>query len=137
MSVPKDSRKESKLALAVLAREHATYVIQITKNPKNFDPAYRTALTDDLIKSAKDIYHYIWAANNVMVRSKEDYANRRSYQKKAILMCNTLIADMEVAQSVFHISGKRMRYWAAMVVEIRNKTRAWIESDAERYKAYR
>lgn len=102
-----------------------------------FDPKYSDAITDDLIRSAKAIYHCIWAANNIMVRNKEDYANRRNYQKKAALLCNTLLADMEIAQSLFHLKSKRMRHWTEMVVEIRNKTRAWIESDAERYKNYR
>ena len=137
MSVPKDSRKEGKLALAVLARSHAKYVIQITSNQKVFDPKYSHAVTDDLINSAKSIYRYIWAANNIVVRSKESYSHRKEYQQRATMLCNTLLADMEIAKTVFHLSGKRMRYWTAMVVEIRNKTRAWIESDAERYKMYR
>lgn len=137
MSVPKDSRKEGKLALAVMARGHAKYVIQITSNPKVFDPKYSHAVTDDIINEAKSIYRYIRAANDIIVRSKENYADRRTCQQKAVRLCNTLLADMEIAKSIFHLSGKRMRYWTAMVVEIRNKTRAWIESDAERYKKYR
>ena len=123
MSVPKDSRKEGKLALAVMARGHAKYVIQITSNPKVFDPKYSHAVTDDIINEAKSIYRYIRAANDIVVRSKENYADRRTCQQKAVRLCNTLLADMEIAKSIFHL--------------IRNKTRAWIESDAERYKKYR
>ena len=135
--VQKDSRREGKLALAVLARMHAKYVMQITSNPKIFDPRYYHAITVDLIRTSKDIYRSIWAANNTLVKSKSDYAARRKYQVHAVMLCNMMLADIEIAQSVFHLKGKRMRYWAGMVIEIRNKARAWIESDAKRYSEYR
>lgn len=64
MSVQKDSRREGRLSLATLARSHAKYVIQITKNPKVFDPAYSDSVTDDIIRQAKDINRQIWAVNN-------------------------------------------------------------------------
>ena len=137
MSVPKDKRRDGRLMLSVLARNHAKYVIQITKNEKIFDPRYNHEVTDDLVRQAKDINRYIWAANNILVNSKEDYALRRNYQEQAALTCNTLLADMEIAQKIFHLSGKRMRYWTSQIVEIRNRIRAWIESDADRYKKYR
>lgn len=135
--VQKDSRREGKLALAVLARMHAKYVMQITSNPKIFDPRYYHAITVDLIRTSKDIYRSIWAANNTPVKSKNDYAARRKCQVRAVMLCNMMLADIEIAQSVFHLKGKRMRYWAGMVMEIRNKARAWIESDAKRYSEYR
>lgn len=135
--VQKDSRREGKLALAVLARTHAKYVIQITSNPKIFDPRYYHAITVDLIRTSKDIYRSIWAANNTPVKSKGDYATRRKYQVRAAMLCNMMLADIEIAQPVFHLKGKRMRYWAGMVMEIRNKARVWIESDAKRYSEYR
>lgn len=135
--VQKDSRREGKLALAVLARMHAKYVMQITSNPKIFDQRYYHAITVDLIRTSKDIYRSIWAANNTLVKSKSDYAARRKYQVRAVMLCNMMLADIEIAQSVFHLKGKRMRYWAGMVIEIRNKARVWIESDAKRYSEYR
>ena len=135
--VQKDSRREGKLALAVLARMHAKYAMQITSNPKIFDPRYYHAITVDLIRTSKDIYRSIWTANTTPVKSKNDYAARRKYQVRAVMLCNMMLADIEIAQSVFHLKGKRMRYWAGMVMEIRNKARAWIESDAKRYSEYR
>ena len=135
--VQTDSRREGKLALAVLARMHAKYVMQITSNPKIFDPRYYHAITEDLIRTSKDIYRSIWAANNALVKSKGDYAARRKYQIRAVMLCNMMLADIEIAQSVFHLKGKRMRYWAGTIIEIRNKARAWVESDAKRYREYR
>ena len=135
--VQKDKRRDGRLRLSVLARNHAKYVIQITKNEKIFDPKYNQEVTADLVRQAKDINRYLWAANNVVVNSKEDYAMRRHYQELAALTCNTLLADMEIAQKVFHLKSKRMRYWTEQIVEIRNRTRAWIESDTKRYEKYR
>ena len=89
------------------------------------------------MRQAKDINRYIWAANNILVKSKEEYAERRRYQEKAALICNTLLADIEIARAMFHLRGKRVKYWTGQVVEIRNRTRAWIKSDADRYKQYR
>lgn len=137
MSVQKDERRDGKLLLPVLARNHAKYVIQITKNPRWFPPEYNREVTDDLVRQAKDINRYIWAANNILVKSKEEYAERRRYQEKAALICNTLLADIEIARAMFHLRGKRVKYWTGQVVEIRNRTRAWIKSDADRYKQYR
>ena len=74
MSVRKDERTEGKLALSELAVRHAVYVIQITKNDKIFKPEYNDAITSDLVKTAKNISKYIWAANNVKVDSRDTYS---------------------------------------------------------------
>ena len=137
MSVRKDERNEGKLALSELAVRHAVYVIQITKNEKIFTPEYNEAVTNDLVRTAKNISRYIWAANNVLVNSKETYSIRRKYQELAATECNVLLADVNIARKLFHLSSKRMRYWTGMLVEIRNKTRGWITSDAKRYAQYR
>lgn len=137
-NIRKDERpKNLKLELPTLASSHAKYVIQITKNPKVFKPEYGSAVTDGLIKQAMDINRLIWAANNVLVRSPEDYRLRREYQKRTAVTCNTLLADIGVARRLFHLSAKRMRYWTGMVVEIRNRTRGWMQDDASRYTQYR
>lgn len=137
MSVQKDKREDSPLTLPLLARNHAKYVIQITKNPKTFPPEYNPEVTNDIVKEAKDIHRLIWAANNVRVTGPETYKMRRRHQEEAACICNTLLADIEIAKSLFHLKGKRVKYWTAQVVEIRNRTRAWIRDDADRYKKYR
>ena len=98
--VQKDSRREGKLALAVLARMHAKYVMQITSNPKIFDQRYYHAITVDLIRTSKDIYRSIWAANNTLVKSKSDYAARRKYQVRAVMLCNMMLATMHRKETV-------------------------------------
>ena len=137
MSVQKDKRRAGKLRLSVFARNHAKYVIQITKNQKIFKPEYNHEVTDDIVKEAKDINRYLWAANNIKVNSAERYNKRREYQEQAILICDMLQADIEIAQSIFHLSGRRVTYWEGLLLEIRNKAVAWMDNDAKRYEKYR
>lgn len=136
-NVQKDKRKDGKLTLPILARNHAKWVIQITKNAKWFPPEYNHTVTDEIVLEAKNIHRHIWTANNILVRSPETYRDRRREQEKAAMLCNDLLADIEIAATLFHLRGKRVKYWTAAVVEIRNRTRAWIDSDADRYKQYR
>ena len=137
MSVQKDRRSDGKLTLPVMSRQHAKYVIQITKNPKVFDPAYNHEVTDDLVKEAKDINRCIWGANQIRVRNSKDYHDRQELQAKAVSLCRDLLSDIGLAKGIFHLSGRRVKYWTEQVTEIRNRTQAWMEYDADRYKKYR
>jgi hypothetical protein len=136
MSVRKDERNEGRLALSTLARDHAVYVIQITKNENIFKPEY-SEVSAGLVKEATAIFHCIWGANNVLVNDKQTYEIRRKYQELAATHCNIILADIAIARKLFHLSHKRVKYWTNTVVEIRNKTRGWTTSDAKRYAQYR
>lgn len=137
MSVQKDKRSDGKLTLPVLSRQHAKYVIQITKNPKVFDPAYNQEVTADLVRQAKDINRCIWSANQIKVTSTELYQDRRKLQAEAVMLCRSLLADIAIAKGIFHLKGKRVKYWTENLIEIRNRTQAWMEYDADRYRKYR
>lgn len=133
MSVPEGMRKEGKFLLLIKAEELTRYTIVITKNEKVFLPEYQRALTDDLISFAKDIYIKIRTANDILVRTKDDWLERCKLQKEAVRCCNNLLALLDIAYRVFHLNSKRVRYWGAMIVDVRNRTRAWNENDAKRY----
>lgn len=137
MSVPQSQRPEHILQLHVKARNHAAYVIQITKNPKVFDPAYATAITDKMIKLAIDIFTNLWSANNVLVKDSLSYKMRHEYQEYACLECNNLLAMIDIAYKLFHLTSSRVKFWSGWVIDIRNGARAWIQSDAKRYEEYR
>ena len=121
----------------MLARNHAIYVIRITKNQKVFDPAYNDAVTSDIVNEAKTIFRCIFSANEIVVNGTKSYTARRELQETAARTCNDLLADIAIARTVFNLRGKRMKYWTAMVIEIRNRTRKWIKTDADRYRMYR
>ena len=51
-----DTPQNRQLNAVWYARELAVYTIQICKNKKVFLQEYQSALTDDIIRTAKDIY---------------------------------------------------------------------------------
>lgn len=134
MSVPESQRGKGKFDVIINALYLAQYTITITKNKNIFLPEYQSALTDDLIRSAKDIYINVWKANNIRVTSQEDWKERKRLQELSILECNSLLAMIQLAKKVFHLKSKRIKYWGELTIKARDGIRAWKESDAKRYK---
>ena len=131
-----DTPQNRQLDAAWEARELAVYTIQICKNKKVFLPEYQSALTDDIIRTAKDIYINAWTANNIRVtekNKKELWAWRSKLQRQAILDCNNLLALIGLARPLFHLKGKKVKYWSEKTLKTRNYIKKWRESDQERY----
>lgn len=106
-----DTPQNRQLNAVWYARELAVYTIQICKNKKVFLPEYQSALTDDIIRTAKDIYINAWTANNIRVtekNKKELWLWRSKLQRQAILDCNNLLALIGLAHPLFHLKGKRV-----------------------------
>ena len=131
-----DTPQNRQLNAVWYARELAVYTIQICKNKKVFLPEYQSALTDDIIRTAKDIYINAWTANNIRVtekNKKELWAWRSKLQRQAILDCNNLLALIGLAYPLFHLKGKRIEYWSEQTLKVRNYIKKWRESDVDRY----
>lgn len=133
MAVVESERSQSKLETIVKALDLATYTIRITNNPKVFLPEYRSSLTDDIIRTAKDIYIDAWTANNVLVKTAEDWKVRKALQERAARNCNNLLALMGLAKSVFHLKSKCIKYWGEKTLEVRKYLRDWKDGDNKRY----
>ena len=114
-----DTPQNRQLNAVWYARELAVYTIQICKNRKVFLPEYQSALTDDIIRTAKD--------------KKELWAWRSKLQRQAILDCNNLLALIGLAHPLFHLKGKRIEFWSEQTLKVRNYIKKWRESDVERY----
>lgn len=134
MSVPESQRGKGKFDVIINALYLAQYTITITKNKNVFLKEYQSALTDDLIRSAKDIYINAWKANNIRVTSQEDWKERKHLQELSILECNSLLAMIQLAKKIFHLKSKRIKYWGELTIRARDGIRAWKESDTKRYK---
>ncbi len=140
-SVPESKRGERKMEVFTKANDLAMYTIKICNNPKVFLPEYRSALTDDIVGTAKDIFMFAWDANGIRVTDRdgniipEKYAERRRFQEISIRKCNDLLALMQMAQRLFHLKTKRIKYWGQMTIEVRGLLQKWKESDVKRYKA--
>lgn len=137
MSVPEGKRSQSHLEIFVKAKKLAHYTIQICSNEKIFEPKYQNAITNDIIKSAKDIYIKCWTANSIRVVDNETYKLRHRIQKEAHQECNNMLATIQIAGSVFHLKSKRIKYWGEMILEVRNMISKWGKSDNERYEEFK
>lgn len=130
MSVIKPKRGECKLEVLTKARELAVYTIKITSNENVFLKEYQEAITSDLVKCAKDIFIHSFEANNVNLNTDPEI--RRKLMDQAIRDCYNLLALMQIAKPVFHLSTKRIRYWGNLTVEVRDLIRKWKKSDINR-----
>ncbi len=133
MSVHSEERNEGKLRVFERAKQFSAYTLQITKNPKTFDPAQADGFTNEIRRLSIQIFSKIWAANNIVVRSARDWHERERLQKSACVDCNTLLPMIELSGPLFHLSTKRVKYWSGMCIEVRNRIRKWHESDKDRY----
>lgn len=132
-----DKKPSQTLQAAVKTQELAVYTLQITANEKVFEPKYRQACTDQIVKTAIEIHTACWMANNIRVESQEDYLLRRKAQQECIRKCYTLLALINIAWKLFHLSGKRVQYWTQLTVDARDLVSAWRNADYKRYAEYR
>ena len=135
MSVPVSKRNENQtLKTLLLTMDLAYYTVKICCNENVFLPKYRNAVTDDLIRLAKDIYINCRTANGIRVATRADLDLRTGYQLRAKADCDTLIAELDIAKRVFHLSGRRIMHWAGKTMECREYIMRWRESDVRRFK---
>ena len=136
MSVPTGERGEGKLEVITKARSLASYTILITKNPNVFKPEFNNAITADIIHTVKEIFISCWTANNIKVSHSPERARERiRLQEYAAHQCNNLLALIQLAQPIFHLTGKRVKYWGGLTLEVRSYIRRWNESDRKRYSS--
>lgn len=103
MSVQATDRGKSKFECLINTMKLAVYTIRITKNEKVFLPEYRSALTDDIIRSAKNVHIFAWQANDIKVDSSEKYIKRRELQQNAIDECTALLPMESTRETWKHI----------------------------------
>ena len=129
-----DTSQNRQLEACEKAMELAIHTIQICKNKKIFTVEYQDALTNDIIRCAKNIYVYAWEANNIYVREDNDrWPQRERLQLLAISKCHELIALINIARRLFHLKGKKVRYWTQLVIDTRAMLGKWHEANARQY----
>ena len=136
MSVPVNERTHGKLEACTKAFELVTYTLRITRNKKVFTEEFQECLTDKIISAALDIYMFTGSANELQVRSPEDYENyiqRIRLQKHAAGRCGDLNRLILLAKPIFHLATKRVKYWAGLTRDTKALIKAWSESDRKRF----
>ena len=132
-----DTPSNRKLDACEKAMELALHTIKICNNKNIFTEEYQDALTNDIIRCAKDIYIYAWNANNVYVtkKNRERWPDRKRMQQTAISKCNELLALINIAKRLFHLKGKKTHYWSGLTIETRQMLHRWHEADRDRFGA--
>ena len=129
-----DTQSNRQLEACQKAMELALHTIKICNNKKIFIVEYQEALTNDIIRYAKDIYINAWNANNIYVKKDNgSWQSREKLQKIAILKCNELLALINIARRLFHLKGNKVKYWSQMTLDTRGLIRKWMESNAKQY----
>lgn len=128
-----DTPQNRQLEACEKAMELAIHTIKICANKNVFTEEYQEALTSDIIRTAKDIYINAWSGNNVYVKDAERWKERERYQQAAIMKCNELLALINIARRLFHLKGKKVKYWSGMTLETRMMLRKWYESNLKQY----
>lgn len=140
MAQPSYNRKpktpnEEILDAIILARKLAIHTIKICSNENVFDPKYRLAITDEIIRTATDIYADAQEANNVWVgKDPEAWHKRRVLQDEALSKCKRLLALITLAREIFRLRGKKVNYWSELTVDTKDKIKAWSDYDRKRYR---
>lgn len=136
ISVPENQRTKSKLEACVKAHDLCCYTLQITANKKIFTENYQRSLTDRIVSVAIGIHVDCWNANNIYVRSSEEYYERRRLQDEAARKCNILLSLIDIAKPLFHLASKRVYHWGKLTIEARNMIRAWRDADIKRNRHF-
>lgn len=130
-----DTPANRQLEACQKAMELALHTIKICNNKNIFSAEYQDALTNDIIKCAKDIYVYAWNGNNVYVQPGNGrWTEREKLQLAAISKCNELLALINIARRLFHLKGNKVKYWSQMTIDTRGIIRKWHEANAKQYR---
>ncbi len=133
MSVPVGKRNKNKFEAIVKAQALVKHILLITKNEKIFDISYK-ALIEDINHCAERVYINAYTANNIYAKSKESYEQRIRLETDAILECKSLLALMDLAWQLFHLSSKKVQYACKLTIEAEQSIQAWRKSDREKLK---
>ena len=132
-------RTPGRFDVLVKAKELVIYTIKVSNNEKHFPKKYRFTIVQKLQEKAMYILDCLTMANELNPSDKdgnidEDIMTRRKlYQKEAYAACRSLLTQIDIAVELFDIDVSGVAYWTALCVEVKNKTNAWMSSDAARF----
>lgn len=140
MSVPEAKRRQGKLEVLIKAEAVAVYTIKILANKNKFDPRYDAWLGNDINLTAKAIFENCRIANSLRVVKPvtqdidlDAKEARRKLQTQAIMECEKLLTNIDLAYGVYHLSAKRVLYWKKITKEAKSYIKKWRDADTKRY----
>lgn len=133
MSVTVQDRNQQSFSVLTNADKLANHTINICFNEKNFPKKYRQVLSNELARYAIGIALDVKEANDIKVKSRRDYLERRELQNKVLSKCGRMLHLMQIAIDSVHFDAKRAEYWTSLAMEVQRSVAPWMESDMKRY----
>lgn len=136
-----DTPSNAYLNTAVKAKELSLHTIRNCSNKNIFNPEYQEALTNKIISTSVEIFLNIQRANKIRVKNEktgiiipERREARKEFQGKAAQQLSELEDLLSIAKALFHLRGKKVKYWKNMIFETQNLLKHWRESDRKRFE---
>ena len=136
MSITTDKRTptEPRFETGEKFKALCVYTVQVCKNEKNFPKRDRWLLTQEIVKAAVKAYGHIIEANNIEVKTMDDYCLRRRHQIKAKAKLKKLNAYTEIALLVLNLDAAKIDTWQGYVSSCKEMLAKWRDSDRKRFK---
>lgn len=131
MTVIRSKRAESEMQFIHTARELQIYTI---KKVVGFPKRYTFYTSQPIANSATRIHEYVKMANSIYPTNQHEAQIRRDYLIRANAELNSLVSQIEVAQELFGIEPKTIKYWMDIVEKEIRLVKATMKKDRERYK---
>lgn len=134
MSVRLNERSNGKLQVLRCSEELAKYTFKACNNTHLFPKNVKFTLVDRMINCTFDIMDNIVSANAITLNA-ESIEQRKHYQTLALCSIKRLQQYVKFSYDVLGtIDGSKAEYWTKLIMETKEKLRAWVYSDSERIK---
>ncbi len=131
MTVIRSKRTESEMQFLHTARELQIYTI---KKVVGFPKRYTFYTGQPIANSATRIHEYVKMANSIYPTNQHEVQIRRDYLIRANAELNSLVSQIEVAQELFGLEPKTIKFWMDIVEREIRLVKAVMKKDRERYK---
>ena len=113
----------------------AAHTLKITMNPNVFDQDAAREVIGEIRTAAIRIHILCWRANDIKVpeeNNRKQLERRMELEYYALKYCTDLKGLINLAKPLYHLSGRKVKYWMKLVLEVQDGIRAWRESERKR-----
>ena len=129
----KKEREPSRFETGDAALKLSVHTMNITSNPKIFNPMHG-GIINRLKSDSALIYHLVRTANDVRVKGEKDARKRTDMQNQAYELCDRMTTMIMISQGLFHLRFSKAEYWNSLVERTQVLIHKWQKSDFDRYK---
>lgn len=119
--VEKESVEIAKKTLDVISKEDV------------FPKRSRWIMAYKIADHINDFYRYAMVANEIEVRSHEEFVDRHKYQTLAIAFLKAADDVITLAMDVMTVNANKLEFWAGQYNETLKQLQGWRNKDEKRY----